>query len=42
MGVTLFSGIFTPSSDPISMFAMAIPMYLFYEGSIVVGRILKK
>jgi len=42
VGITLFSGIFTPSSDPISMFAMAIPMYVFYEGSIVAGRILKK
>jgi len=40
--VTLFSAIFTPSSDPVSMFAMAIPMYVFYEGAIVVGRVLKK
>jgi len=42
VGVTLFAAIFTPSSDPISMFAMAIPMYLFYEGSIVTGRLLKR
>jgi sec-independent protein translocase protein TatC len=42
VGVTVFSAVFTPSSDPVSMFAMAIPMYLFYEGSIVTGRILKK
>jgi sec-independent protein translocase protein TatC len=42
LGVTLFAAIFTPSSDPISMFAMAIPMYLFYEGAIITGRILKK
>jgi sec-independent protein translocase protein TatC len=42
VGVTLFAAIFTPSSDPISMFAMAIPMYVFYEGSIITGRILKK
>lgn len=42
VGVTLFSAIFTPSSDPISMFAMAVPMYLFYEGAIITGRVLKK
>jgi sec-independent protein translocase protein TatC len=42
VGVTLFAGIFTPSSDPVSMFAMAIPMYLFYEGAIITGRILKR
>ena len=40
--VTVFSAVFTPSSDPVSMFAMAIPMYVFYEGSIVAGRILKR
>jgi sec-independent protein translocase protein TatC len=42
VGVTLFAGVFTPSSDPVSMFAMAIPMYLFYEGAIVTGRLLKR
>ena len=42
VGVTVFSAVFTPSSDPVSMFAMAIPMYAFYEGAIVVGRILKR
>ncbi|GAC1312756.1 MAG: twin-arginine translocase subunit TatC [Acidimicrobiales bacterium] len=40
--VTVFSAVFTPSSDPVSMFAMAIPMYIFYEGSIVAGRLLKR
>ena len=40
--VTVFSAVFTPSSDPVSMFAMAIPMYVFYEGSIVAGRLLKR
>jgi sec-independent protein translocase protein TatC len=42
VGVTVFAAVFTPSSDPISMFAMAIPMYLFYEGSIITGRLLKR
>jgi sec-independent protein translocase protein TatC len=42
IGVTVFAAVFTPSSDPVSMFAMAIPMYLFYEGSIITGRLLHK
>jgi len=36
------AAVITPSQDPYSLFAMAIPMYLFYEGAIVVGRVLKK
>ena len=29
----------TPSADPISMFALCIPMWLFYEVAIVFGRV---
>ena len=36
------AAIITPSQDPYSLFAMAAPMYLFYEGAILVGRLLKK
>lgn len=32
--------VFIPSSDPFSLFAMAIPMVLFYEIAIIVGRLL--
>lgn len=32
----------TPSSDPFSFLAMAIPMVVLYELSIVVGRVLRK
>ena len=32
----------TPSQDPYSLFTMVAPMYLFYEGAILVGRLLKK
>jgi sec-independent protein translocase protein TatC len=42
VGVVAAAAIFTPSSDPVSMFALAIPLYLFYEGAIVVGRLLKR
>lgn len=42
VGVVAAAAIFTPSSDPVSMFALAIPLYLFYEGSILIGRALKR
>ena len=36
------AAVITPSQDPWSLLAMAVPMYLFYEGAIVVGRVLGK
>lgn len=39
--VTL-AAVITPSSDPISMLALAIPLVCFYEAAIVVGRVLTK
>src|SRR3954467_15494034 len=36
------AAVITPSQDPYSLFAMAIPMCIFYEASILIGRILKK
>ena len=36
------AAVITPSQDPYSLFAMAGPMYLFYEGAILIGRLLKK
>src|SRR5580692_582272 len=35
-----FAAIITPSGDPFSMLALAIPLYLFYEISIIIGKIL--
>jgi sec-independent protein translocase protein TatC len=40
--ITLFAAIITPSSDPFSMLALALPMVVFYEASILIGRLLKK
>jgi sec-independent protein translocase protein TatC len=37
-----FAAVITPSADPFSMFAMAVPLLLFYEGCIVLGRVLKR
>jgi sec-independent protein translocase protein TatC len=38
--IVVVAGVVTPSSDPFSMMALAIPMYIFYEVSIVVGKLL--
>jgi sec-independent protein translocase protein TatC len=40
--IVAFAAVITPSQDPYSLFAMAVPMYIFYEGSIVIGRIMKR
>ena len=37
-----FAAIITPSQDPYSLFFMAIPMCLFYEACIIIGRIMKR
>jgi sec-independent protein translocase protein TatC len=42
IGIFVFAAVITPSQDPYSLFAMAAPMYLFYEGTIIIGRILKR
>lgn len=42
VGVVTFAAVITPSQDPFSMLFMAIPMYIFYEGAILVGRMMKK
>jgi sec-independent protein translocase protein TatC len=42
VGITAFAAIITPSQDPYSLFFMAAPMYLFYECSIIIGRMLKR
>jgi sec-independent protein translocase protein TatC len=42
VGITFFAAVITPSQDPYSLFFMAAPMYLFYEGSIMIGRMLQR
>jgi sec-independent protein translocase protein TatC len=40
--IVVVAGVITPSSDPFSMMALAIPLYVFYEVSIVIGRIVNR
>ena len=42
VGIFLFAAVITPSQDPYSLFFMAIPMCLFYEGAIIIGRLLRR
>jgi sec-independent protein translocase protein TatC len=42
LGLSIFSAVITPSPDPISMLALLIPLYLFYEGAILVSRLVKR
>ena len=38
IGMVLFAAVVTPSSDPFSMLALALPLLLFYEASILSAR----
>ena len=42
LGLAIFAAVITPSPDPISMLALLIPLYAFYEGAIIVSRLLKR
>ena len=42
VGIFAMVAVVTPSGDPFTLFALALPMYLFYESSILVGRFLLK
>ena len=38
--IFVIAAVITPSADPISLFALSIPMVLFYEISILIGRVI--
>jgi sec-independent protein translocase protein TatC len=40
--IFVIAAVITPSADPISLFALALPMCLFYEISIIIGRLLRR
>jgi sec-independent protein translocase protein TatC len=42
LAITITAAVITPSSDPYSMLALGIPMYLFFEASILIGRLMKR
>ncbi len=42
IGIVVLVAVITPSGDPVSLFALAVPMYLFYELSILIGRLISR
>jgi sec-independent protein translocase protein TatC len=42
LGIVVIAAVITPSQDPITLFALAVPMYILYEGAIVVGRLMRR
>ena len=42
LGITVFAAVITPSQDPYTQLAMMVPMLLFYELAILVGRAMKR
>jgi sec-independent protein translocase protein TatC len=42
LAIAIIAAVITPSSDPYTMLAMAVPMWLLYELAIIVGRIRKR
>jgi sec-independent protein translocase protein TatC len=42
VGIVVLVAVITPSGDPISLMMLSVPMYIFYELSIVIGRVLTK
>lgn len=42
VGIVTLVAVITPGGDPISLMALSIPMYLFYEISIVIGIVVKR
>jgi sec-independent protein translocase protein TatC len=42
VAILAVAAVITPSNDPFSFLAMAVPLLVFYEGSILVGRLLKR
>ena len=42
LGIVVFAAVITPSQDPFSLLLMAVPLYIFYEAAILIGRVLKR
>ena len=42
VGIVTVVAVITPGGDPVSLFALSIPLCLFYEASICIARLLKR
>jgi sec-independent protein translocase protein TatC len=42
VAITVIVAVITPSGDPYSMLALSVPMIVFYEIAVLVGRIIER
>jgi sec-independent protein translocase protein TatC len=42
VGICVLVAVITPSGDPISMLMLSVPMVIFYEVSILIGRLMQR
>jgi sec-independent protein translocase protein TatC len=42
VGICVLVAVITPSGDPISMLMLSVPMVIFYEASIIAGRVIER
>ncbi len=42
VGILIVVAVITPSGDPFSLMVLSVPMYLFYELAIVIGRLIRR
>lgn len=42
VGIVVFVAVITPQGDPVTLAALSVPMYLFFEISIIIGKIAAK
>jgi sec-independent protein translocase protein TatC len=38
----VFAAVITPTGDPITLLMLGVPMYLFYEAAIIIGRVTRR
>jgi sec-independent protein translocase protein TatC len=42
LAIVVFAAVITPTGDPMTLAALAVPMYVFYEAAIIIGRIMRR
>jgi sec-independent protein translocase protein TatC len=42
VAIAVFAAVITPTGDPITLLMLGVPMYLFYEAAIIIGRVTRR
>jgi sec-independent protein translocase protein TatC len=40
--IAVFAAVITPTGDPVTLLMLAVPMYVFYEAAIIIGRVTRR